>query len=91
MYTPIYKNSFEKDVKRSKKRMKDLNKLKDAIGLLIEGKSLPKKYRDHSLLGDYKGHRELHIEPDWLLIYKVIPEEKTIIFLRTGTHSDLFR
>ena len=46
---------------------------------------------DHKLVGNYINRRELHIEPDWLLIYKLIPENNSIIFERTGTHSDLFR
>jgi mRNA interferase YafQ len=53
-------------------------------------KSLPAKLKDHSLSGNWSGFRELHIEPDCLLIYKLVPEKKTVIFVRSGTHSDLF-
>lgn len=84
-----YKTIFEKDVKRAKKRGLDLSKLKDIIKLLIEEKPLPKNCRDHNLAGNYIGHRECHIQPDWLLIYK--QDSSTIIFVRTGTHSDLFK
>ena len=84
-----YKNSFEKDVKRAKKRRKKLEKLKVVIQLLADDESLPKKHRDHALVGNYVGHRECHIEPDWLLIYK--KTEDMIVFERTGTHADLFR
>ena len=55
---------------------------------LSSGKKLDKKYKDHPLKGDYAGHRECHITPDWLLIYKITEED--LIFVRTGTHSDLF-
>lgn len=83
-----YKNSFEKDVKRAKKRGLDLAKLRKIIPL-VEEKPLPQSCRDHALLGNYAGHRECHIQPDWLLIYK--KDISTIIFERTGSHSDLFR
>ncbi len=83
------KTRFEKDVKLSKKRGKDLEKLKDVMCLLAEEKQLPPKYKDHPLSGNYVNRRECHIEPDWLLIYKMEPG--LIIFERTGTHSDLFK
>lgn len=53
-------------------------------------KALPVKLKDHTLSGNWSGFRELHIEPDWLLIYKLVPEKKIVIFVRSGTHSDLF-
>ena len=71
------------------KRGKNLEKLETVAQLLVEGKPLDRKYLDHPLTGNYKGYRDLHIEPDWLLIYKIT--EDTIIFDRTGSHSDLFR
>lgn len=83
-----YKNIFEKDVARAKKRGKDIEKLKEVIRLLAEEKLLPPKFRDHPLIGNYNGRRECHIEPNWLLVYK--KKTNTIIFERTGTHSDLF-
>jgi mRNA interferase YafQ len=52
---------------------------------------LPSKLKDHTLLGNWNEHRELHLEPDWLLIYKINDKSKTVIFVRVGTHSDLFR
>ena len=84
-----YRNVFEKDVRLCKKRGLDLSKLKEVMGLLAEEKILPVKYRDHNLSGNYSGHRECHIQADWLLIYKKIDD--TLIFERTGTHSDLFK
>ncbi|MBN1315075.1 MAG: type II toxin-antitoxin system YafQ family toxin [Anaerolineales bacterium] len=89
MRQPGYTNQFERDVKRMRKRGKDLNKLKTILQELIEEQVLEEHYRDHVLLGNFKGRRECHIEPDWILIYKLSGEE--IIFERTGTHSDLFK
>ena len=81
--------TFEKDVKRSQKRGKNLEKLKHIMRLLAEEKSLPFSCKDHTLKGNYINRRECHIEPDWLLIYQ--KEQNSIIFERTGTHSDLFK
>lgn len=88
MRQPSYTKQFERDVKRLKKRGKDSSKLKAIMGDLIAEKTLAPKHRDHALLGTYKGRRECHIEPDWLLIYKL--ETSRIIFERTGAHADLF-
>jgi mRNA interferase YafQ len=88
MFKLIYTNSFEKDIKTAIKRGKDLGKLKKVIELLATKNPLPTKYKDHRLIGNFIGRRECHIEPDWLLIYKV--NKDSIIFERTGTHSDLF-
>ena len=88
---PSYTKHFEKDLKVIKKRGKKIEKLKIAIRKLINEEPLEAKYRNHKLVGNYINRRELHIEADWLLIYKLIPENNSIIFERTGTHSDLFR
>lgn len=79
---------FKKDAKRQGKRGKDLDKLITVIELLISGRELPASLRDHSLTGNWKGWRDCHIEPDWLLIYKMSTKE--IVLGRTGTHADLF-
>jgi mRNA interferase YafQ len=79
---------FRRDVKLAQKRGKDIAKLREVILLLIDGVPLPARYRDHSLGGDWKHYRECHIEPDWLLIYKI--DRDDLHFVRTGTHSDLF-
>ena len=79
---------FKKDVKRMRKRGKDLEKIKAVIDLLIAGEPLPPKNRDHKLGGNWFGRRDCHIEPDWLLIYKLTENE--LLLERTGTHSDLF-
>ena len=73
-----------------KKRGLNLDKLKFVINQLASGNPLEEKYRDHALTRDYKGFRECHIEPDWLLIYQIIDEELVLILSRTGSHSDLF-
>jgi mRNA interferase YafQ len=80
---------FKSDVKRMKKRGKSLNGLKKVIDLLANEKPLSGKYKDHELEKEWAGHRDCHIEADWVLIYKI--KEKILILERTGTHEDLFR
>lgn len=79
---------FKQDIKTAKKRGYDLSLLTEVIDLLAAGEALPPKYKDHNLIGNYKGCRECHIQPDWLLIYEV--SENVLYLARTGTHSDLF-
>ena len=88
MLKPTYNRQFEKDLKKMLKRGKASDKIKLVIQKLVREEPLEVRYRDHKLVGNYKGRRECHVEPDWLLIYKVTAEE--IILERTGTHSDLF-
>ena len=71
------------------RRGKDMSKLRTVIQLILQGEPLPERLRDHALSGDWSHHRDCHIEPDGLLIYRVVGEE--VRFERTGTHSDLFR
>lgn len=86
----IYRTSqFKKDVKRLIKRGKKFKEFKGVISKLSVGETLEAKYRDHILTGQYKGTRECHIEPDWLLIYELTESE--LVLVRTGTHSDLFK
>jgi len=75
-------------VKLAQKRGKNIEKLKKVIELLVNKEPMLPKYRDHSLIGNFVGRRECHIEPDWILIYKI--DNNDIIFERTGSHSDLF-
>ena len=84
-----YSGQFKKDLKFAEKRGKDINKLKDIMLLLMQGGRLPIQLKDHPLTGNWKPRRDLHIEPDWLLIYKI--EDNTVHFERTGSHSDLFK
>ncbi len=79
---------FKKDVKRMKKRGKDVRKLREVVEKITKGRELEAKYRDHVLVGQYRGTRECHLEPDWLLIYELGQEE--VVLIRTGTHADLF-
>ncbi len=88
MLKPIYTRQFAKDLKKMQKRGKLSKKIKNIIRDLVGEIHLDARYRDHRLIGYYKGRRECHVEADWLLIYKTTEEE--IIFERTGTHSDLF-
>jgi len=79
---------FRRDVKLAEKRGKDLSKLREAILLLVEGSALPARCKDHPLGGEWKHFRDCHIEPDWLLIYRI--DGNDLHLTRTGTHSDLF-
>jgi mRNA interferase YafQ len=88
MLTPVFENNFKKDIKRLQKRGKDIDKLKDVIDKLLDQQELEVKYKDHALIGNWKGYRDCHIEPDWLLIYKIT--ETHLFLVRTGSHSDLF-
>ena len=88
MLTPVWSGRFKRDVKRAEKRGKEMAKLKAVLTMLIEEQPLPASYRDHPLRGDWAGFRDLHIEPDWLLLYRV--EGAELQLARTGTHSDLF-
>jgi mRNA interferase YafQ len=83
-----YSGQFKRDVKLAQKRGKDMDKLKTLLVLLIEDKSLPAAYLDHPLKGNWQGFRDAHIEPDWLLIYKIAGD--VVRFERTGRHADLF-
>ena len=89
MYTPAYTRQFSKDLKLARKRGKSMEKLKLLVQSLTAEKMPDSIHRDHKLIGDYVGRRECHIESDWLLIYKL--QGQTIVFERTGTHSDLFK
>lgn len=82
-------SQFKKDFKLMLKRGKSSIKIQKIFELLISSQVLPEKYKDHKLVGNYEGSRELHIESDWLLIYQV--SEKIVILERTGTHADLFK
>lgn len=82
---------FKKDYKLAQKQGLDIEKLKNVISILANGETLPAKNRDHALKGNYNGHRECHVEPDWLLIYKLENETLVLSLVRTGTHSKLFK
>lgn len=81
---------FERDYRLMEKQGKYIEKLKTVMHSLIYQQPLENRYRDHALTGSLKGHRDCHIEPDWLLIYRLNNEAQEIIFTRTGSHSQLF-
>jgi len=91
MLTIRYSGKFKKDYKIIKKRGYDTRLLEEVLYMLSAEQSLPPRYNDHALIGDFKGHRECHISSDWLLIYKIINDELMLELTRTGTHSDLFK
>ncbi len=84
----FYSGQFNRDFKRIQKRGKNLEKLRRCVDFLVQGDALPQVYRDHPLRGSLDGFRDAHIEPDWVLIYKIT--ETYVCLERTGTHSDLF-
>ena len=90
MLTIRYETSFKKDFKRVVKRGYDIRLMEKVIEILANEQTLPAKYKDHSLTGDYKDCRECHITPDWLLIYQINNDELILYLTRTGSHSDLF-
>lgn len=83
-------NQFKKDLKLAQKRGLKLDKLRTVVNTLAARQTLDEKYRDHSLTGNYRDFRECHIEPDWLLVYRVNEDELELFLFRTGSHSDLF-
>ena len=81
---------FKKDYKLAKRRNLNLDLLKNIVTKLANGEPLDDKHHDHALSGDWIGHRECHILPDWLLVYRIEDDVLVLTLTRTGTHSDLF-
>lgn len=81
--------SFSRDLKRIKKRGYNMDLMNDVVSLLQEGKPLPEKHKDHPLTGNWKGFRDCHITPDWVLVYRIYNDKLLLVLTRTGTHSDL--
>lgn len=90
-YEVKFTNQFKKDFKLSKKQGKNTEKLLEVVETLAKGETLDPKYRDHQLTGNYRGCRECHIEPDWLLIYEIFGDVLVLMLNRVGSHSDLFK
>ena len=90
MYTPHQTSQYKSDIKKIKKQGKNLHLLKDIVSKLLDGEILSEKYKDHELKGNKKGIRDCHLEPDWLLLYRMDKENKILTLIRTGSHSDLF-
>ena len=89
-YTVKLTSQFKRDYKLAMKQHRDITLLDDTIRLLANGMPLPDEYRDHPLQGNWRGYRECHILPDWLLIYKLDDNVLVLTLTRTGTHSALF-
>lgn len=90
MLTPDYTTQFRKDYKLCQRRSMKMKKLQEVMGNIESETLLTPAQRPHSLTGNYIGHTECHIEPDWLLIYKVDKKAARVVFVRTGSHSDLY-
>ena len=90
MYNFETTTKFDKQYEKMIRRGLDISKLDSVIQKLLNGEKLEPKYRDHDLGGNWKGHRECHITPDWLLVYKVDKDKLILTAVRTGTHSDIF-
>lgn len=90
MYELISTKKFKKDLKNIIKSGYDISLLDKVVTILLQGKPLLEKYKDHNLTGNWVGHRECHITPDWLLIYLINDNTLTLTLTRTGTHSKLF-
>lgn len=86
----VWTTQFKKDYKLALKRHLDIELLDNIIRRLSRGETLPEKNRDHALTGDWVGHRECHILPDWLLVYRIEDDVLVLTLAHTGTHSDLF-
>ena len=89
-YTIKYTNQFKKDYKLAQKRGLNIQLLKDIVSKLANKEPVEEKNRDHALSGNWVGHRECHILPDWLLIYRIEEDVLVLTLTRTGSHSDLF-
>ena len=89
-YDIVWTTAFKKDYTLAQKRHMNLDLLDDIIRTLSRGETLPEKNHDHALTGDWIGHRECHILPDWLLVYRIEDNVLVLTLARTGTHSDLF-
>ena len=90
-YEIKFTNQFKRDLKLAKKHNKSLAKLFTVINVLADGGRLGAIFHDHELSGDYKGTRECHIEPDWLLVYEIRDEVLVLMLYRLGTHAELFK
>lgn len=83
-------NRLKKEFQKMIKRGHSVEKFTEVVKYLVNEKPLPPEYKDHKLQGNFDGYRECHIEPDWLLVYKIQNEILTLLLSRTGTHSNLF-
>ncbi|EFN94276.1 addiction module toxin, RelE/StbE family [Mobiluncus mulieris FB024-16] len=85
-----YTAKFKKDYKKCLRQGRDMRVLEEVLRLLVQPGTLPARYRDYGLVGNYRGHRECHLAPDWLLIYRIDQDKVTLTATRLGSHSELF-
>ena len=90
MLRRIFKTQFARDLKRAARQGKDLRKIAAVIDRLCEQKPLPAAFRDHALKGKYAGYRDCHVEPDLVLVYRVVEDRLELVCVRLGSHADLF-
>ena len=90
MYTVQTTSQFRRDVKRCQRQGKDMALFRALNELLLAGETLPTRYRDHALIGNWQGHRDCHLAPDWLLIYRIDEAAQEIEYVRMGSHADIF-
>ena len=90
MYKVQYSNKFKKQLKNLRARGYDMTLFETVVTMLSQGKPLPEKYSDHRLNGKWQGYRDCHIQPDWILIYRIDKGVLTLYLTETGTHADLF-
>lgn len=86
----VWTTQFKKDYRRALKRHLDIELIDNIIRALSRGETLPERNKDHALTGNWEGHRECHIQPDWLLVYRIEDNVLVLTLARTGTHSDVF-
>ena len=91
MLSPFYTNSFERDLKHAVRRGKNPERIKAVVQLLCAQTPLPAALRDHALKGKYSGFRDCHVEPDLILIYRIVQQKLQLLCVHLGTHSDLFK
>ena len=89
MLTPVRSTRFKRDVRKAARRDRDLTRLRALLASLIRQEPLTARHLDHPLRGIWKDYREAHVEPDWLLIYRIVGNELRLV--RTGSHADLFK
>ena len=90
MLKAIYKSTFKRDVRRAIKRGKSLKKIMDAVRLLCSQSPLPPSFRDHALKGKFASYRDCHVEPDLILVYRIVDDRLELVCFRLGSHADLF-
>jgi len=88
-YEIYFTRKIKKDLVLLAKRGKDMAKFEEAVEILASGKTPLERYRDHALTGNWRGYRDCHIEPDWLLLYRIDGEALILELTRTGSHADL--